>query len=111
MAGDGKRRTIRLGKVSQKMAEGVKRRVEELNVAKITDSPIDRDTAQWLTQIDDTLAERLAKVDLIPKRRLMNCGEQLTQSFKSLAPKPRSGHRRTHKPTWLLFCDRLRRHL
>ena len=38
-----------MGKVSQRMAEGVKRRVEELNVAKITDSPIDRDTAQWLT--------------------------------------------------------------
>ena len=56
-----------MGKVSQRMAEGVKRRVEELNVAKITDSPIDRDTAQWLTQIDDTLAERLAKVGLIPK--------------------------------------------
>lgn len=68
MAGDGKRRTIRLGKVSQKIAEGVKRRVEELNVAKITDQTIDRDTAQWLTEIDDALAKRLAKVGLITKR-------------------------------------------
>ncbi len=75
MAGDGKRRTIRLGKASQRIAEGIKRRVEELNVAKITDSPIDRDTAQWLTQIDDTLAERLAKVGLIPKRESARLAE------------------------------------
>ncbi len=54
----------------------MKRRVEELNVAKITDSPVDRDTAQWLTQIDVTLAKRLAKVGLIPKRRQIICGEQ-----------------------------------
>ncbi len=64
-----------LGKVSQKKAEGVKRRIEELNVAKITDSSIDRDTAQWLTQIDDTLAERLAKVGLIPKRESARLAE------------------------------------
>ena len=67
-AGDGKRPTISLGKASQKIAESVKRRVEELNVAKITDHPIDRDTALWLAEIDDSLSKRLAKVGLIPKR-------------------------------------------
>jgi len=75
MAGDGKRRTIRLGKASQKIAESVKRRVEELNIAQITDQTIDRDTARWLTQIDDALAERLAKVGLIPKRESARLAE------------------------------------
>ncbi len=82
-AGDGKRHTICLGKASQKIAEGVKRRVEELNVAKITDHPIDRDTALWLTEIDDSLAARLAKVGLIPKRESARLEEFVASYIES----------------------------
>ena len=83
VAGDGKRRTIRIGKVSKKIAEGIKRRVEELNAANIADHPIDRDTASWLSQIDDSLAEKLARAGLIPKRESVQLSEYLADYIKS----------------------------
>ena len=42
---DGSRKTIRLGKVDRKTAEGVCRHVEALLVAKISGQPVPRDTA------------------------------------------------------------------
>ena len=68
VARDGKRKTIRLGKVSQRHAEMVKLRVEQLNAAAVAGHPIDRDTARWLSEIDDSLAEKLAKVGLVSRR-------------------------------------------
>ncbi|MCU0703888.1 MAG: phage integrase SAM-like domain-containing protein [Fimbriiglobus sp.] len=65
---DKKRRTIRLGKVSQKNAEAVKLRVEHLHNASVTGSPLDPGTARWMTDIGDDLAAKLAAVGLIPER-------------------------------------------
>jgi len=65
---DKKRRTIRLGKVSQRMAEAVKFRVEQLLAAKLTGHAIDADTARWVADLPDALADKLARVGLIPKR-------------------------------------------
>jgi hypothetical protein len=45
VAGDGKRRSIWLGKVPQRQAEAVKFRVEMLNTALISKCPLDGDTA------------------------------------------------------------------
>ena len=45
VAPDGKRRSIRLGKVSQKQADGVRRRVEHLDAAKRSGEPLDAETA------------------------------------------------------------------
>jgi len=42
VAGDKRRRTIRLGKVNQKTAEAVKLKVEHLHNANVTKSPLDR---------------------------------------------------------------------
>lgn len=65
---DGKRRSIRLGKVSQRIAEAVKVRVEQLNAAQVAGHAVEADTSRWLTTIDDRLAGKLAAVGLVPKR-------------------------------------------
>ncbi|MDA0921048.1 MAG: phage integrase SAM-like domain-containing protein, partial [Planctomycetota bacterium] len=65
---DRKRKTVRLGKCSQRQAEAVKVHVERLVHATITGHPADPDTARWLVSIDAKLADRLAGVGLVDKR-------------------------------------------
>jgi hypothetical protein len=66
VAPDGKRPTIRLGKVSQRAAEGVKYRVEQLLESVNLKRPMEADLAQWVTDLERWLAKRLARVGLIP---------------------------------------------
>lgn len=68
VGGDGKRRSVRLGKVNNKRAEEVKTRIEHLNSAKISGLPIDGDIANWVAKISDELAAKLARAGLIPSR-------------------------------------------
>ena len=65
---DGKRRSIRLGKTSQRMAEAVKVRVEHLAAASVTGHALDSETARWVAELGDDLADKLAAVGLIPER-------------------------------------------
>ena len=65
---DGKRRSIRLGKVTQHMAETVKLRVELLVAAKLTGHAIDDETARWLVGLEKTMIDKLAAVGLVPER-------------------------------------------
>jgi len=74
VAGDGRRRTIRLGKVTQKVAEEIKCRVEHLNAAIISACSIDNETAAWVARLGDDLAAKLAAVGLIPERATMTLG-------------------------------------
>lgn len=67
--GDGRRKQIRLGKLPLRTADTIKTRVEHLNAAKIAGHGVDGETARWLSQIDDVLANKLAAVGLIPKRQ------------------------------------------
>ena len=67
VAPDGKRPTIRLGKVSQRTAEGIKYRVEQLLEALNFNRPMEADLAQWVTDLEPWLAKKLARVGLIPK--------------------------------------------
>src|SRR5215813_10541180 len=62
---NGKRRTIRLGKVSQRVADEVKRRIEAIQAASESGVSLDRETAEWVGGIGDALAEKLAAVGLI----------------------------------------------
>jgi integrase len=68
IAGDRKRRSIRLGKADMKTARDVARRVEALNVAQIAGQVIGRDLAEWLGTIGDKIHEKLAAVGLIDAR-------------------------------------------
>ncbi len=65
---DGKRRSIRLGKVSQRVAEGVKYRIEAINAAKIAGHSLDADTASWIAGLDDEMHAKLANAGLVPAR-------------------------------------------
>ena len=65
---DGKRRTIRLGKVPQRLAEEIKVKVEALAAAVKSGLSMDNETAGWVRKIGDDLAGKLAAVGLIPDR-------------------------------------------
>ena len=66
MAPDGRRPTIRLGKVSQRAAESVKHHVERLIEARNLNRPMEPALAQWVADLEPWLAKRLAAVGLIP---------------------------------------------
>jgi len=74
--GRGKRRSVGLGKMTKARANGLKLKIEALNVAKITGTPIDADMARWLaSEIGDSFAKRLAKAGLILERGSSTLGE------------------------------------
>jgi integrase len=66
---DGKRRSIRLGKASEKVAQGVRVKIEALVAASITGQAFDNETAHWLAAVDTVMADKLAAVGLVPKRQ------------------------------------------
>ncbi len=68
VAGDGSRKTVRLGKCSERDAEQVCRHVEELSAATIHGQPVRRETAVWLSGIADKLYCRLARAGLVEAR-------------------------------------------
>jgi integrase len=65
---DQKRRTVRLGKVDQKVAESTRIKVEELNAATIHGSSVSPSASQWLATLGDTLHGRLVRVGLCKPR-------------------------------------------
>jgi len=75
---DGKRRSIRLGKISQRNAEAVKHRIEQILAAQLTGHAIDGETARWIANLDAKLAAKLTRAGLIPK--------QLQQEATRLGP-------------------------
>jgi len=88
---DGKRRSIRLGKVSQRVAESVKVRIEQLVAAKISGHAPDDETARWVAQLDTTMLDKLAAVGLIPKRKAATLGDFLDSYINSRCDvKPRT---------------------
>ena len=76
---DGKRHTIRLGKMPKRSAEEVRRRVEELIAAQISRSPIDAETARWVADLPETMAGRLAAAGLVAARE-----QKVTMRLKKL---------------------------
>lgn len=83
VAKDGKRKSIRLGKCSQQVAEAVKVRVEHLNAATIHGHAVDADMARWLLSIDGILTDKLAAVGLITEREAATLGPFLTAYLDS----------------------------
>jgi integrase len=80
---DGKRPTIRLGKMSKRQAEAIKVRVEHLVAAKISRTVPDDETSRWVAGLDDVLQGRLAAVGLIKMRSSAVLGEFLNQYVAS----------------------------
>jgi len=73
--GNDKRRSIRLGKCSQRFAENVKLHVEALAVAKGGRVAVEPATLKWVREISDELARKLARVGLIEPRKTTTLGE------------------------------------
>lgn len=74
---NGKRQTVRLGKMPKRTAESIKTRIEHLLTAQISKRPIDGDTARWVASLDDMLTSRLAKVGLVRQRESATLGDFL----------------------------------
>ena len=70
---DCKRRSIRLGKMSQREAEGIKWRVEAFVSATLAGCPLTDEVSRWVATLDGPLADRLAAVGLVPKRQRACC--------------------------------------
>jgi hypothetical protein len=68
-AGDGTRKSLRLGKATLRQAEAVKVKVEQLVMAStgIT-GVVDDETAKWLTGLDEIMYDKLVAVGLVGPR-------------------------------------------
>jgi len=80
---DAKRKSIHLGAVPKRTAEAIKLRVEALLNAKITNTPVDRDTAAWLAGIGADLADKLAAAGLVAARSSRLLGEFIAEFIAS----------------------------
>src|SRR5947207_2288905 len=65
----GKRLTIRLGRMLMKEVEVIARNIDAIVGTQITNSAIDRETAQWLAGISDDLHAKLAHHGLVTARQ------------------------------------------
>lgn len=68
VAADRRRKSIRLGKVPQRVAEAVKVGVERLVAAASFGHTVDDETARWLYELDDAMHAKVAAVGLAPAR-------------------------------------------
>jgi len=71
---DGRRKPIRVGKMSMKATEAIKVRVEHLIAAKGSGCSWDLETSRWVGGIGDELASKLSAVGLIPRRERADLG-------------------------------------
>jgi len=65
---EGNRKAIRLGKMSKRQAEAVKLRIEDLATAKLSGGSPSDETARWVAEISDDLADKLTHHGLIEPR-------------------------------------------
>jgi hypothetical protein len=77
IAPDGKRKTVRLGKVSMKTAIEIRTKIEHLVIAASTNMPLDLEVAKWVSGLGDGLAAKLAAVGLTAARKTGRLGEFL----------------------------------
>ncbi|GAB6187542.1 tyrosine-type recombinase/integrase [Thermopirellula anaerolimosa] len=82
-APDGRRKTIRLGRVDKKTAESIRVHVEALLAARISGLPVRQATATWLSTIGDALKERLARALLIESAAVAKLGPYLENYVSS----------------------------
>lgn len=85
---DGKRKTLRLGVVSDNQASEVKRRVKAIIAAALSGEPLDRSTADWLGSLHGKLHDRVAATGLAGKRFTGTVGELADYCIDLLKGKP-----------------------
>ena len=88
---DGRRHTVRLGKVPLKAAETARGHIEELLAARMTASAPPPRTSQWLAELPDVLHNRLARAGLIDRRENtagVTLGEMISACLEANGGKP-----------------------
>ena len=75
---DGRRHTIRLGKVSKAIATTTINRIEALEAARMAGTSIDADTTRWLAKLSDDIYGRLVKAELVLPRKKENQPDEVT---------------------------------
>jgi len=78
---DGRRRTLRLGQVSQRQAEAVKVHVEHLISASITGHAVNDGTAHWLANREEAFVAKLANVGLVSRRVAAGALDQFLETY------------------------------
>jgi integrase len=68
IAGDRKRRSVRLGPVSLREAREIKGKIAALNVAAIAHLSMDAHLAEWVAGLEPLFYDKLAGVGLLPAR-------------------------------------------
>lgn len=98
VAGDGSRRTVRLGKMDKAQAESIRVRVEKLANATMSGS-LDRETTLWVRELEHRLHARLARAGLVePRERIRpTLASLMDHFFKHINVK--DGTRRTYEQT------------
>jgi integrase len=97
---DGKRRSLRLGKVQMETARTVKMRVEAIVSAMGQGVAIDSETAKWIGSLDDQAAAKLASVGLAGCRQKALLGpfvEEFIKKRKGQKPNTLIAWGQTHK--------------
>ena len=69
VAPDGRRKTIRMGRVPLRVVEGVKFRVEELLASLNGGCAIETDTVRWVASLNPTMRDKLTRVGLLAVRK------------------------------------------
>lgn len=88
--GDGRRRTIHLGKTPKKAAESFKLKVEAIIASQRMGTPVDAETASWLGSLPDDMHDKLARVGLVVARSktvAVTLGELLDRFLKAQSTK------------------------
>ena len=91
-APDGRRRTIRLGKITQKAARLIRSRVEAIVSARIACQPLDPDTTAWVASLPDDMHNKLAETGLLERRGVARLGpflRSILDERKDLMPNTR----------------------
>src|SRR5690349_6960347 len=65
---DAQRKTLRVGKLSEDDARTYAKHVDRLNNALIGDYPVERATAEFISDLDSTIRAKFEAAGLIPKR-------------------------------------------
>ncbi|HMP05075.1 MAG TPA: tyrosine-type recombinase/integrase, partial [Lacipirellulaceae bacterium] len=103
------RRTMRLGKCSQRDAESVRLRIEKIVAAQVLDNTPDAETVRWLAEIGDKLSEKFAKLGLIESRQSTTLGafiESYKASRGDVKPSTRAAWEAPYKSLLAHFGER-----
>ncbi|MDF1808213.1 MAG: hypothetical protein P1U42_00805, partial [Phycisphaerales bacterium] len=86
----GKRHTLRMGKINVKAAEAFVARLDRLTASRLTGTPIDAQSAQWLAELPEAMYSKLVSVGLVESREATTThtlGSMLDAYFETMSVK------------------------